>query len=176
MFPLHRSDSGAFVLSYKSICKPRLPKCKGGERFEVKGLWVSLRWGVCKVGIESRVDKRKNGLNGKWFGECFEEVSLSLQKQANCEIWNRVHLRSLRNWTIAVLKSLNELKVTRILFSCLFETKAHNQSHFTSVSALYTPLLQCTTSLKTQYCQQREADQPILVYITLNFKGSLPIL
>lgn len=28
MFPLHRSDSGAFVLSYKSICKPRLPKCK----------------------------------------------------------------------------------------------------------------------------------------------------
>lgn len=103
------------------------------------------------MGIESRVDKRQNGLNGKWFGECFEEVSLLLQKQANCEIWNRVHLRSLRNWTIAVLKSLNELKVTRILFSCSLKlSKAHNQSRFTSVSALYIPLLQCTTtSLKT---------------------------
>lgn len=85
------------------------------------------------MGIESRVDKRENELNGKWFGECFEEVSLLL----------------------------------------FFETKAHNQSHFTSVSALYTPLLQCTTSLKTQYCQQREADQPILVYITFNFKGTV---
>lgn len=72
-----------------------------------------------------------------------------------------------------MLKSLNEVKVTRILFSCLFETKAYNQSHFTSVSALYTPLLQCTTSLKIQYCQQWEADQPILVYITLNFKGTV---
>lgn len=49
------------------------------------------------MGIESRVDKRENGLNGKWFGECFEEVSLLSQKQANCEIWNRVHLRRLRN-------------------------------------------------------------------------------
>lgn len=65
---------------------------------------------VYKVGIQSKVDKRRNELNSEWHRESLGELSVLLQKQANCEIWSRVHLRRQWIWSITVLHPLNEFR------------------------------------------------------------------